>query len=178
VSDVSRTVQFPFGHSVAALGAVGGGIVGENVIWPLCGVMFWVGPVTFWVTTGCPGATLPPLFTHSYVAATEVAVRNAVVGPFPSPAAFPLHVRPVLTDFVQVGVPMKCGLSANAGTAKAMAASTASEGMITRKGLRIWFSFLEAGCRLLASALKALPNRGPRAPLRRWHTSPGGVEHA
>jgi hypothetical protein len=52
VSDVSRTVQFPFGHSVAGLGGVGTGSVAENVIWPLCGVIVVVGPVTFWVTTG------------------------------------------------------------------------------------------------------------------------------
>ena len=52
VSDVSRTDQFPFGHSVLALGVGGGGIVGENVIWPLRGVMFCVGPVTFCRTTG------------------------------------------------------------------------------------------------------------------------------
>src|SRR5712691_5094676 len=56
----------------------------------------------------------PPWFTHTYVASTASAVRNARVGPFPSPAAFPLQVRPVLTDFVQVGVPMKWGLSAKA----------------------------------------------------------------
>jgi len=35
VRDVRRTVQFPFGHSVFALGGVGGGMVGEKVIWPL-----------------------------------------------------------------------------------------------------------------------------------------------
>ena len=33
--DVILTVQFPFGHSVFALGGVGGGMVGEKVIWPL-----------------------------------------------------------------------------------------------------------------------------------------------
>ena len=35
VRDVRRTVQFPFGHSVFALGGVGGGMFGEKVIWPL-----------------------------------------------------------------------------------------------------------------------------------------------
>jgi len=42
---VSTTVQFPFGHSTAGLGGVGGGMVGENVICPLCGVIVWVPPV-------------------------------------------------------------------------------------------------------------------------------------
>src|SRR6266480_5746200 len=37
VSDVNRTVHFPLGQSTAALGVGGGAIVGENVIWPLCG---------------------------------------------------------------------------------------------------------------------------------------------
>jgi hypothetical protein len=45
-------VQFPFGHSVAALGGVGGGSVGENVISPLCGVIVCCGPVTFCETIG------------------------------------------------------------------------------------------------------------------------------
>ena len=110
VRDVSTTFQLPLGHSVAALGGVGGGIVGENVICPLRGVMFCAGPVTFCVTTGWPGATFPPLFWQTYVAETELAVRKAAVGPFPSPAALPLQVRPLVSDFVQVGVPTKCGL--------------------------------------------------------------------
>ncbi len=41
-------------------------------------------------------------------------VVHTLIGPFPSPAAFPLQVRPVLTDFVHVGVPMKWGLWAKA----------------------------------------------------------------
>jgi len=32
VSDVSRTLQFPFGHSVAELGGAGTGSVDEKVI--------------------------------------------------------------------------------------------------------------------------------------------------
>ena len=61
-----------------------------------------------WLT----GGDVPAMLTHSYVAVTELAVRNAAVGPFPSPAAFPLQARPALIDFVQAGVPTKCGLSA------------------------------------------------------------------
>jgi hypothetical protein len=38
-SEVSRTDQFPFGHVVLELGVGGGGMVGENVIWPLWGVI-------------------------------------------------------------------------------------------------------------------------------------------
>ena len=38
-----------------------------------------------------------------------------MAGSLPSPAAFPLHVRPVVVDLVQLGVPMKCGLWASAG---------------------------------------------------------------
>src|SRR3989442_5592480 len=80
--------------------------------------MVCVGPLTFCRTTGWPGATLPPWFTHSYVADTLGAVRKAAVGPFPSPAAFPLQVNtPVVAFFVHVGVPMKCGLSAKAADA-------------------------------------------------------------
>src|SRR5512146_2632482 len=60
---------------------------------------------------------LPPLFTHTYVAVTESAVRKTLAGSLPSPAAFPLHVRPVEVDLVQLGVPMKCGLWASAGLA-------------------------------------------------------------
>jgi hypothetical protein len=52
VSDVSLTDQLPLGHSVAALGGAGTGIVAEKVIWPLCGVIVCVGPVTFCVRTG------------------------------------------------------------------------------------------------------------------------------
>src|SRR6266516_2702944 len=35
VRDVRRTDQFPFEHSVFALGGVGAGMFGEKVIWPL-----------------------------------------------------------------------------------------------------------------------------------------------
>src|SRR5438105_4593395 len=96
VRDVNRTVHIALGHSVAALGGVGGGMVGENEIVPLRGVIFCTGPVTVSATAGWHGATLVPWFTHTYVASTFSAVRNASVGPFPRPAAFPLQVRPVL----------------------------------------------------------------------------------
>jgi hypothetical protein len=76
---------------------------GEKEIWPLRGWMFCVGPCTSLRATGCPGATFPPLLTHSNVAVTESAVRNAAVGPFPSPAAFPLQVRTPEFDVVHVG---------------------------------------------------------------------------
>ena len=79
----------------------------------MCGAIVCVGPATFWVTIGWPGATFPPLFTHTKVAFTEPAVRNAAVGPLDSPAAFPLQVRPVSTDFAHPGVPTKCGLCAH-----------------------------------------------------------------
>src|SRR5215471_9785895 len=99
-------------------------MVGEKVICPLRGVMSCVGPVTFWLTTGWPGAILPPLFWQLYVAATELAVRKACVGPFPSPAALPLQVRPLVSDLVQDGVPTKCGLWAWAAVPDRMKASS------------------------------------------------------
>jgi hypothetical protein len=52
VSDVSRTDQFPFGHSVFELGVGGGGMLGEKLICPLWGVIVCLGPVTFCSTTG------------------------------------------------------------------------------------------------------------------------------
>src|SRR5215472_4981636 len=118
------TFQLPLGHTAAELGVGGGGIVGENVICPLRGVMFCTGPVTFDSTTGCPGATLPPLFWQTKVAVTESAVRKAAVGPLPSPAAFPLQVRPLESDLVQLGVPTKCGLWAWAAVADMREASS------------------------------------------------------
>jgi hypothetical protein len=138
VSDVSTTFQFPFGQSAAALGVGGGGMFGANVIWPLRGVIFSAGPVTFWLTTGCPGATLPPLFWQTYVALTESAVRKATVGPFPSPAAFPLQVSPALSDFVQDGVPTKCAFWASAAVVgTAIAATSAAANKMPREIVRI-----------------------------------------
>jgi hypothetical protein len=52
---VRITFQLLLGQSTFGLGAGGGGIVGENVICPLRGVMFCTGPVTFDWTTGWPG---------------------------------------------------------------------------------------------------------------------------
>src|SRR5262245_27398572 len=146
VRDVNRTVHFPLGQSDAALGVAGGGMVGENVIWPLRGVMFCTGPVTFSVTMGWPGATLPPWFTHSNFASTLLAVRKASVGPFPRPAAFPLHVRPLLRDFVHVGVPMKCALLAIAAGANVSPASASADtAILSCRDLRILVLLCEMG---------------------------------
>jgi len=71
--------------------------------------------------------------THSYVAVTELAVRNAALGAFPNPAAFPLQVRPVLRDFVHVGVPMKWGLSAKAAETERTSISIASNTAIANR---------------------------------------------
>src|SRR5262249_7631056 len=96
-----------------------GGSVTVKVICPLRGAMFCTGPVTLLTTIGWPGATFPPLFTHSDVALTLDAVRNACTGPLPSPAAFPLTVSPAVRDFEMLKPPTKCGLWAPAGIARA-----------------------------------------------------------
>src|SRR5215472_2422294 len=129
------TFQLPLGQSTAGLGVGGGGIVGENTMFPLLGGMLLVGPVTFDSTTGWPGATLPPLFWQTKVADTESAVRKAAVGPLPSPAAFPLQVRPLDSDLVQLGVPTKCGLWAWAAVANMTGASIIA-GTVRMKRIR------------------------------------------
>ena len=106
---VSLTDQLPFGQTSSGSGVGGGGRVTVNVICPLLGGMFVVGPDTFWTTIGWPGATFPPLLTHSEVAVTESAVRNAPDTTFPRPAAFHVTVKPDVVDLVMVGSPMKCG---------------------------------------------------------------------
>jgi hypothetical protein len=43
---LSITFPLSLGHTAAELGVGGGGIVGENVIWPQCGgVLLWAGHV-------------------------------------------------------------------------------------------------------------------------------------
>jgi hypothetical protein len=76
--------------------------------------------------------------THSKVALTESAVRKAAVGPFPRPAAFPLQVSPLLSDFVQLGVPMKCAFCASAVVGSiTLAAASAAMRKMRREALRI-----------------------------------------
>src|SRR5512133_2632163 len=61
---------------------------------------------------------------------TSLEVRNAPLGEFPSPEAFPEQVREKSAFLVQLGVPMKCGLSANA-TGSASAATTPNRAATT-----------------------------------------------
>jgi hypothetical protein len=73
---------------------------------------------------------LPPWLRQTYVALMLSAERKATIGPLPSPAAFPLQVRTPLFDLLQVGVPMKCALSAKA-TVESAAIAPASTATTT-----------------------------------------------
>src|SRR5215472_551741 len=127
------TFQLPLGQSEAELGVGGAGIPAVKVMFPLLAGMFVTGPVTLFSTTGCPGATLPPLFWQTNVAVTESAVRKAAEGLLPSPAAFPLQVRPLVSDLVQVGVRTNIGFWAWAAVANRIGTSSMAGAMMMKR---------------------------------------------
>ena len=124
--DTNLTLQLGLGHICDAEGSGGGPIEALAVIWPLLGginvIWPWVGPKD----TCLGGGLLPPGFTHCKTAVPPDDVRNAAETTLPNPAALNVAVRLALGFFVIVGVPMKCGLAANAREGAAIMANASN----------------------------------------------------
>ena len=123
VMDSIATCQLGLGQICDADGSAGGPIEGLAVIWPLLGGIFTIWPCRGPKDTSLGGGLLPPGLTHCKLAVPPDDDRNACETMLANPAALKLAVRLKSVLCVIVGVPIKCGLAANAREGAAIMAN-------------------------------------------------------